>query len=382
MDTAARLEDGRFAAEIASFLDSELTEDLRAAGRRTSNTYSEIDAAREWHGKLYRRGWVAPMWPIAYGGAGWTQRQRLMFEHECARQDAPILFAGGIRNVGPLLIAAGTPEQRATFLPKILSGEDLWCQGFSETGAGSDLAALQLWARREDDTYILSGSKIWTTGAHDANRMFGLVRTAHCERKQDGITFLLIDMETPGLTVRPIISISGDHEINQVFFDDVRVPAWRRVGAENEGWAVAKMLMRFARSSNTTSGLVRRAINAASRIVGADADEGLRCRAAMLECEIAGLEALEIRLLSVGGEVSETTSSMLKTIATELHQRVSELLLEAVGLEAMNPDVDRRGGMAIHKYLNTRAASIYSGTNETHRNLIGASLIKGKAGYA
>ena len=376
MGTGNTDEDDRFLDEVRGFLDRELTQPLRAAARRTANSYSDIDTALAWHRKLYRQGWVAPVWPVAHGGAGWTPRQRLLFEHECARQDAPILFAGGIRTIGPLLIAAGTDEQRERYLPRILSGEDLWCQGFSETGAGSDLAALKLQARRDGDAYILNGSKIWTTGAHDASHMFALVRTSQGARKQDGITFLLIDMRTPGLAVRPIVSISGDHEVNEVFFDDVRVPVSQRVGSEDDGWATAKLLMRFARASNTTSGLVRPALAAAQRAVAACGERGPKMRLALLECEITMLEALEMRLLGRPGDVSEVHSSLLKTIATELHQRVSELTLEAAGMSSLDGDGDGcAAGLAIRKYLNARAASIYSGTNETHRNLMASSLL-------
>ncbi|MCC7274458.1 MAG: acyl-CoA dehydrogenase family protein [Alphaproteobacteria bacterium] len=378
MDARTQIEDGVFLAEVRDFLARELTPELQEAGRQTTHTYSEFHAARAWQRKLHRRGWVAPVWPVAHGGAGWTARQRLLFEHECARWDAPILFAGGIRTIGPLLIAAGSPAQRERYLPRILAGDDYWCQGFSETQAGSDLAALQLAARRDGDAYVLNGSKIWTTGAHDANRMFALVRTAQKPKRQDGITFLLIDMDTPGITVKPIISLAGDHEVNQVFFDDARIPVTQRVGDEDEGWATAKLLMRFARSSNTTSGLVRRALNNAQRAIAkfAPGDEDIRMRKAQLECEITGLEALEIRLLTGGGEVTEVTSSLLKTLATELHQRVSELGLETVGL-AGQPMThgSGTGELAMRKYLNTRAATIYSGTNETHRNLMGGALL-------
>ena len=367
MDMAVQTDEAAFRADVRAFLDAALTPALRAAGRATWGTYSEIDAAREWHRRLHARGWVAPVWPVAHGGAGWTARQRLIFEHECALADAPILFAGGIRTIGPLLIAMGSAEQKARYLPAILAGADFWCQGFSETGAGSDLAALQLKAVREGEAYVLDGAKIWTTGAHDANRMFALVRTAKGEKKQDGITFLLIDMATPGITVRPIHSLSGDHEFNEVIFEEARVPVSQRVGAENEGWAVAKLLMRFARQSNTTSGLVRRAMAAAKRAMADCTDAALLARRAALEIELTALEALELRLLGGAQAADEAASSLLKTVATELHQRVAELALDAAGVEAFPA--------AARKYLNARAASIYSGTNETHRNLLAAQLV-------
>ena len=251
-------DDRTFLAPVRAFLAAALTPDLRAAGRATLGVHSDMAAGREWHRRLFERGWIATAWPVAWGGTGWTARQRFMFDRECALNDAPILFAGGIRSLGPLLIEMGTPEHRARFIPKILSGEDLWCQGFSETGAGSDLVAVTTRAAPAGETYRVTGSKIWTTGAHLANRMFAIVRTAGAERPSRGLTFLLIDMASPGLTVVPIIGLAGDHEFNQVFFDGVEVPMCNRVGAEGEGWGVAKRLMQLARSNNTPAALVRR----------------------------------------------------------------------------------------------------------------------------
>jgi acyl-CoA dehydrogenase len=380
-DPSVSKEYDAFLSEIRSFLETALTPELRLAGQRTTGTYSGIEAAKTWHRKLYQKGWVAPAWPLAQGGTGWSPKQRLLFDRECAENDAPVLFASGIRTIGPLLIAMGTPEQRERYLQPILSGEDLWCQGFSETMAGSDLAALQTRAVSDGDDYVVNGSKIWTTGAHHANRMFCLVRTSQCERRQDGITFLLIDMDTPGLSLRPIITMGGCHEVNQVTFDNMRVPKANRVGAENSGWAVAKELMRFARASNTTSGLLRRAWRQTSlALMGVRSDYAMRC--AEIDIELTEFEALELKLLTateaMDGAIS---SSLLKIRATELHQKISEIGIEAVGVAAsvaVSSDADdwlAIGTHAMEKYLNTRAASIYSGTNETHRNLIAGHLL-------
>jgi len=256
--------DAAFLARVRAFLSRELTEDLRAAGRATTGVYSEIGAAREWHRRLYLQGWIAPAWPRAFGGAEWDARRRFLWDRECSRNAAPVLFATGMRSLGPLLIEAGTAAQRLRFLPRILSGADLWCQGFSEPGAGSDLAAISTHARRDGDAYVVDGTKIWTTGAHHANWMFAIVRTDDSGRRQQGLTFLLIDMKSPGLTIRPIIGLAGEHEFNQVFLDGVRVPLANRVGEENDGWAVAKRLMQLARSNNTPAALVRRAFASAS----------------------------------------------------------------------------------------------------------------------
>jgi acyl-CoA dehydrogenase len=375
-----------FASQVRQFLAESLTSDLREAGRHTTGVHSPIDACRLWHRRLYRRGWVAPAWPVAYGGTGWSSEYRFFFEQECARNDAPILFATGLRSIGPLLIALGTQEQKRKYIPAILSGDDLWCQGFSEANAGSDLAALAMRAKPEAGHYVVTGRKIWTTGAHHANRMFALVRTNSSGKPQEGITFLLIDMDLPGISVRPLITIDGQHEFNEVLFEDVKVPIANRVGAEDEGWAVAKHLMRFARTNNTNSSLLRRAWRSVERAACefGDLEPGLRIRLSETEVELAAFESLEMKLLTTGrlsGD-DEAGSSMMKLAATELHQRITEVLLEIAGpfgmaapglLEDGNPRI-AQGSFAVQKYLGTRAASIYSGTNEVHRNVIGKYL--------
>ena len=374
----------RFLAEIRAFLDTDLTADLRAAGRRTIGVHSEIDAARLWHRRLHRKGWIAPAWPAEYGGCGWSVRQRFLFEQECARNDAPVLFATALRSLGPLLIAVGSEEQKRRYLPAILSGDDLWCQGFSEPGAGSDLAALATQARVDDDDYIVTGRKVWTTGAHLTNRMFALVRTRRGAKPQEGITFLLIDMDSAGLTVAPIVTLEGAHEFNEVIFDGVRVPKANSVGAEDEGWAVAKHLMRFARTNNTNSALLRRSWRGLQRCAeraGLKGDPDFGIRLAALEIELCGVEALELRLLA-GGRLSgddEAGASLMKTVATELNQRITALAVDAIGpLAASDGTTGGEGAaQALRKYLATRAASIYSGTNETHRNLMARHLASG-----
>lgn len=373
--------DERFLAEVRAFLAKELTEDLREAGRQTTGVHTEIAAARAWHARLYRRGWVAPGWPRAHGGCGWSVRRRFLFEQECARNDAPIIFGTGIRSIGPLIIAAGTPEQKSRFLEPILSGEDLWCQGFSEPGAGSDLAGLSTRAEVNGDSYVVTGRKIWTTGAHLANRMFALVRTGRGEKQQEGITFLLIDMESAGISVRPVITIDGEHEFNEVVFEGVRVPIANRVGAENQGWTMAKQLMRFARSNNTTSGSLRRAWRLLEREVArCQLGPDFALRMAETGIALTAMEALELRLLAAGrldGE-DDTASSLMKTSATELHQKIAELAFEACGPLAQGLECGPNGTMqpplATRKYFATRAATIYSGTSEIHRNIMARQL--------
>ena len=338
-----------------------------------------------WHRRLYERGWIAPAWPVAFGGTNWSPAQRLIFERECAANDAPVLFAGGVRSLGPLLIAAGTPEQQRRYLPAILDGSDLWCQGFSEPGAGSDLAALQTRAVVADGHYVVSGSKIWTTGAHIANRMFCLVRTARGTKPQYGITFLLIDMASEGITVKPIRTLAGDCEFNEVIFDNVRVPFANRVGDENDGWSVAKHLMRLARGNNTTSGLLWRAHRKAAQTIdshGGTARAQLRQDLHALTCELVTFEALELRVLSrghddgvgaVGGFDAEDARDRAAPEARRVRARRGG---HAAAVSGATPSPwTQVGAFASRKYLATRAASIYSGTNETHRNLIAQRLL-------
>ena len=369
------MQDEVFLQAVRAFLSGALTPDLREAGRRTTGVHSDVAACRVWHRRLYEQGWIAPAWPEAFGGPGWTARQRFLFERECARNDAPVLFAAGVRSLGPLLIELGTPSQRERYLPAILSGEDLWCQGFSEPGAGSDLAAISTRAVRRGDTYEITGQKIWTTGAHLANRMFAIVRTADGARRQEGLTFLLVDMQSPGVTVHPIVDLAGEHEFNQVFFDAARAPISDRVGAENDGWSVAKRLMQLARANNTPAALVRRALRRAARALdcaGAAAEPSMRSRLASLAVELEAFEQLELAALPADRPAAgnAASSSLLKLIGSELHQRVAELAMEVGG-----PGAARAGDLAMRRHLAVRAASIYSGTSETQRNVIARQLL-------
>ncbi|MFT3728111.1 MAG: acyl-CoA dehydrogenase family protein [Terricaulis sp.] len=359
-----------FRETVCAFLDEALTPELRAAGRETTGVYSAPDACRVWHRRLFEQGWIAPAWPKAWGGAGWSAQQRAIFDDECVRRDAPILFAGGIRSIGPLLIEMGTPTQRARYLPAILSGDDLWCQGFSEPGAGSDLAAIAATAESDGAEFVLNGQKIWTTGAHLANRMFALFRSEHGSRGTAGLTFLVLDMATPGVSVRPILDLRGEHEFNEVFFDGARVPAENCVGAVHDGWRAAKRLMALARSNNSPASHVRRILKRVRDTLARDCPPGAMSRLVELEIEAEAFCALEQQHVCGAGGDEAMRASMLKIMGSELKQKACALALD-VGASGLPRDAT---ALLERQYLGSRAASIYSGANEIQRNIIARAL--------
>jgi len=398
MDLSLSPDERAFQQEVRAFLDEALTSDLRAAGRLVTSVFSEPEHSLPWQKKLAARGWVAPSWPKEYGGAGWSEMKRAIFAAECAGAGAPSLSPMGLRMVGPCIMGHGTAEQKAFYLPRILAGEDYWCQGYSEPGAGSDLASLQLRADSDGDHYVLNGSKIWTTHAHYANRMFCLVRTRFDGKPQQGITFLLLEMTTPGITVQPIITLAGDHEVNQVFFDNVRVPKSGRLGEENRGWTVAKYLLEFERGGGSAPGLkvaLGRVRAMASAERGDDGgalidDPGFRARLAAAEIAIEAIEMTEHRVLAAlsEGRNPGPASSMLKTQGTEAMQSIDELAIEAAAHYAgVDQPVARRPGanvpivgpehdlVAMPRYLNNRAASIYGGSNQIQRDIMARLLL-------
>jgi len=383
-----------FEAEARAFLASALTDDLRRAARATTGVHSDIAASREWHRRLYAKGWAAPAWPKAFGGTGWSLDQRFLWDRLCAENDAPVLSASGLRALGPLLIDAGNSDLISRYLAPTLAGDMLWCQGFSEPGAGSDLAALALKATREADGYRLDGSKIWTTGAQHSSHMFLLARTERGAKRQEGMIFLLAPMNLPGLTVRPIPMLNGDAEFAEVRFDHVFVPAIDRVGAEGDGWNVAKRLMRFARSNNTTTAILARGLRLASAAAddhGAAAEPALIQARAALGVRLEAFAALEQRMIAEGRLTGDDDQapSLLKLLASELNQEIAAYGQMAAGTLGA-PVFDHHawtqagsngspragaGAHAMSKYLATRAASIYSGTSETHRNVLAARLL-------
>ena len=385
--------ESEFRTEVRSWLADNLTEELRDVSRKAVSVFIDKPYNLAWQRKLNEKGWVAPHWPVEFGGTGWGDVQRHIFASECARAGAPNLSPMGLRMVAPCIMRFGTPAQQAHYLPRLLAGEDYWCQGYSEPQAGSDLASLALRADRDGDDYVLSGSKIWTTHAHHANRMFCLVRTNRDGRPQSGITFLLLDMATPGITVKPILTLSGDHDFNQVFFDNARVPVGNRLGEEDQGWGVAKYLLEFERAVAYAASLTAALGDARefARDSGQDREPAIRHKIATLAIDIAAIDAVEqgVMFAMASGGKPGPASSMLKILGTECQQRIQEFQLELSGDYAAvhQPEARRPGSnhppvgpagalVASARYLNGRAASIYGGSNEIQRGII-AKLVLG-----
>ncbi|MBP7705467.1 MAG: acyl-CoA dehydrogenase family protein [Caulobacter sp.] len=400
-------EDRVFRDEVRAFLDAELTPELRSKGARLTSVYGDYETEMAWQRILHAKGWLVPAWPTEYGGCGWSVTQRYIFSTELAAAGAPPLSPMGLGMCGPVLIGHGTPEQKAYFLPRMLAGEDFWCQGYSEPQSGSDLATLQMSAVEDGDDFVCNGHKLWTTHAHEANWIFCLVRTAKEEIPQKGITFLLIDMTAPGVEVQPIVSLSGEHIQNHVFFTDVRVPKKNAVGPVGQGWTVAKHLMQFERGGSAyTPGFKARLskiekIIKAEYVAGDPTGEGADLRHQLAEARIAteALEAVELRVMSAlsVGAAPGPESSMMKTVGTELSQRITEIALAAAGLYATvhQPHMTAAGGSSpgftppswndgvgpdyswtvMAKYLNDRAGSIYAGTNEIQRNIMAKAVL-------
>jgi alkylation response protein AidB-like acyl-CoA dehydrogenase len=400
MDLTLSREDEDFRTEVRHFLDENLTQDLREAGRKTTGVFADYAAGMRWHRSLARRGWSAPSWPREHGGTGWSATQRYIFARECIAADAPRIFAMGLRMVGPVIMKFGTPEQKEKYLPRIVSGDITFCQGYSEPGSGSDLASLKTRAERDGDDYVINGTKIWTTGAHVADHMFCLVRTSTEGKPQDGISFVLIDsMTTPGLTVSPIVTLAGDHEVNQVFFDNVRTPVANRIGPENAGWTVAKYLLEFERGGEAyTPNLYARLedVKRIAREEAADgsgrliAERGFVERLAEAEMDIQALEMIEMQVLSdlSRGRNPGAVSSSMKIRGSETLQKLDHLGVEALAWYAApfepearelghnEPTVTPEWGIsAMPLYLNNRAATIYAGSNEVQRNIIAKAVL-------
>jgi alkylation response protein AidB-like acyl-CoA dehydrogenase len=392
MDLALTAEELAFQEEVRAFLDRELKAEWR--GVSDVDNRSKADVTAQWQAVLAAKGWLTAAWPPAYGGLGWTPMQHHVFKEESSKRRAPKISSMSIGMIGPLICLYGTPVQQAFYLPRIISGEDVWCQGFSEPGSGSDLASLKTAARREGDEYVVVGQKIWTTYAHDATQMFCLVRTdPQAARPQAGISMLLIDMTRPGITVRPIRTIDGQHHFNEVFFDDVRVPVSCLLGAENQGWDVARSLLAFERSGIADVVATRQVLNDVAAIAAGEPrgktslldDDDFASRLARLEITLDALETYELRVMDAGarGAARAYDASILKILGSELKQKIHTLGIEALGpWGAVWPDDEapaHPSGAGRHLVVDAlffRAASIYGGANEVQRNIVAKSLLK------
>jgi alkylation response protein AidB-like acyl-CoA dehydrogenase len=362
-----------FRDEVRQFLDANLPEHLRVGARATTTVFAEPDIAGEWQRILHRRGWLAYTWPREHGGTGWSPLERYIFEKECALADAPALPTLGLRLLAPVLCHFGTEAQKAHYLPHILDGEHYWCQGFSEPGAGSDLASLKTRAVRTGDYYIVNGSKIWTTHAQFATHIFCLVRTDASVKPQQGITFLLLSMKQPGVTVRPILSLAGDHEVNEVFLQEVPVPVRDRVGEEGQGWTIAKFLLEHERGGSCFAPRlladIARLRQRPAGIVGSMLSE----RLARLELEAQALEVTELRSLAQleRGERPGPQSSLAKLVAANIRQRIDALAVQACGYVGL-----QLPAVTMSRYLNSQAWTIFGGTDEIQKTIIAKTVLR------
>jgi alkylation response protein AidB-like acyl-CoA dehydrogenase len=384
-----------FREGVRTFVRQNLPDDIRD---RVLNLLrvEKADFTR-WQRILEAKGWGAPAWPEAFGGAGWTALQRKIFDEECFAAGAPRQVPH-INMVGPILQAYGTTEQQKRFLPPLLKLDEWWCQGYSEPGAGSDLASLKTRAERKGEVYVLNGQKTWTTYAQWADWMFLLVRTDMDVKPQQGISFLLLDMQSPGVVVRPIISLDGGHDVNEVFLDNVEVPVGNLVGRENDGWTIAKYLLSFERTDIAAVGLCKRLLRLVHQIAGSEikngrpliADPLLRDRVARLEMDLLAHEWTVVRMMSAAdrGEPIGAETSILKVRSTEIQQQLTELLMDCAGPHALPYLPDARdaqwqgdlpttrllNGLAAN-YLDWRKVTIFGGSTEVQKNIISKALI-------
>jgi len=395
MDLSFSQEDLEFRDEVQVFLAQNLPAALKDRSDRGLHVRKE--EMIHWQKALFAKGWIAPNWPEEHGGPGWSLTKKYIFNHEYFLSGAPQVSPFGISMVGPVIYTFGTDEQKAEHLPAILATDKLWCQGYSEPGSGSDLASLKTKAVRDGDHYVVNGQKIWTSWAHYADMMFCLVRTKSDGKPQEGISFLLIDMKTPGLTVRPIIGIDMEHSLNEVFFDDVRVPVANLIGEENKGWTYAKFLLGNERNTIARVARSKYQLNRLKEIAGRQPagagslldDVDFKRKIAQVEIDLMALEYSELRYLShdIAGKKLTGEPSILKIKGAEIAQTIKGLLIEALGPYGLAYDTDEamsqrndgpvgpdhvHGIMADNLYQ--RAATIYGGTNEIQRNIIAKAM--------
>lgn len=391
MDTTLSTDDLKFQDEVRAFFAKAAPEKAR---QLISHPETYKQGIVQWQKQLYDQGWVAPFWPKEHGGAGWNVTQSYIYECERVKANAPDVVPFGLKMVGPVIYTYGNDEQKRRFLPGILSGDDWWCQGYSEPGAGSDLASLKTRADRDGDDYIVNGSKIWTTYAQYADWIFCLVRTEQSTKPQNGISFLLIDMQTPGITVSPIPSINGVYSLNEVHFDNVRVPQANRIGEEGQGWTYAKSLLAHERTA------IARVADSKSRLETLRqwaererqggrtmiSDPMFQARFTEIETELMALEYTELRVLAAmaNNQSPGAESSLMKIKGTEIQQAIHELGMELAGVyggivaseEATATDIGHDFGDQVRKdFMYGRAATIYGGSNEIQKNIIAKRVL-------
>ncbi|WP_417518683.1 acyl-CoA dehydrogenase family protein [Marinobacter sp.] len=384
MDISFSAEELAFRDQVRDFFKQAPVSEVTALIAQP-DTYKE--GTIRWQKHLFAQGWIAPTWPVEYGGAGWTPTQMHIFENERVAANAPDVLPFGLKMVGPVIYTYGTEQQKQRFLPRILESDDWWCQGYSEPGAGSDLASLKTRAELDGDHYVVNGSKTWTTGAHHADWIFCLVRTSNEGRPQQGISFLLIQMKSPGVTVRPIHTINGEHSLNEVFFDNVRVPVENRIGEENKGWTYAKSLLAhertvIARVADSKRRLEKLRQYALKETEGGQVmaqDPVFRARFSDIEAELMALEYTGLRVLAAqaSGQGPGAESSLLKIKGTEVQQAIHELTIDLAGPyggiindSLSSGDIGHEfGDQARKDYMYGRATTIYGGSNEIQKNI-------------
>jgi alkylation response protein AidB-like acyl-CoA dehydrogenase len=384
MNISFSAEEMAFREEVRSFLAEAWNDDLKG---KLDHDSPEMKACyTEWHNRLHRKGWLAPAWPKEYGGTDWSVTQHFIFNSERASVGAPAPIPFGVTMVAPVIYTYGSEEQKSKFLPRILNSQDWWCQGYSEPGAGSDLAALQTKAERAGDDYIVNGSKVWTTYAQYADWIFCLVRTDSSGRRQDGISFLLIDMKAPGVTVRPIETIDGVHHLNEVFFDNVRVPVENRIGEEGKGWTYAKSLLVHERLSIAGVADSKRSLSQLRELIRQEVNGGvslledplIASRLATIEIELMALEYTELRVLASAADGHfGPESSLLKLQGTSIQKLITELQMDVAAYYSQALQGDLSSGQLGHDfsdntrkaYFRLRAASIYGGSDEVQKNI-------------
>jgi alkylation response protein AidB-like acyl-CoA dehydrogenase len=393
MDLSYSPKEQAFEAEVRAFLASHLPEDVsRRVLARQEITREDMAS---WHAVLNEKGWLAGPWPEEFGGLAWSPVEAHIFEEECCRAGAPRIVPFGLKMLAPVLMAFGSAEQQAEYLPRILDGRDWWCQGYSEPGAGSDLASLKTRAERDGDHYIVNGQKTWTTYGQYANRIFCLVRTKTDGKPQEGISFLLMDLDTPGIEMRPIRLLEGGYEVNEVFFTDVRVPVTNLVGTENEGWTIAKYLLGHERSNIAGVGFSLQAleqVKALARTVRRGGKPLIQntlfaARIAQVEAELEAMKITNLRMLAraAKGGTLGAEPSMLKIKGTQIRQTINDLARRALGPAAAPfPSEDLEGNLRVAppghandaaSYFNNRKISIYGGSNEIQRNILAKGLM-------